>query len=105
MNSNSGSFYSQLCLSCCSCLFHQWLHSIYSRRQKSIYEQLFLREQEFRMAQEEFRITLYSIGDAVITTDPSGHIRHMNMAAEKLTGWRESEASGKRFEECHQNKT
>jgi PAS domain S-box-containing protein len=72
---------------------------LYNRRQKSIYEQLFLREQEFRLAQEEFRITLYSIGDAVITTDPEGNIRHMNMAAEKLTGWKESEASGKRFEE------
>ncbi len=72
---------------------------LYSRRQKSIYEQLFLREQEFRLAQEEFRITLYSIGDAVITTDPGGNIRHMNMAAEKLTGWRESEAAGRRFED------
>ena len=60
---------------------------------------MFLREQEFRLAQEEFRITLYSIGDAVITTDPGGNIRHMNMAAEKLTGWRESEAAGKRFED------
>jgi PAS domain S-box-containing protein len=72
---------------------------LYSRKQKSIYEQLFLREQEFRLAQEEFRITLYSIGDAVITTDPAGNVRHMNMAAEKLTGWKESEAKGKRFEE------
>jgi PAS domain S-box-containing protein len=72
---------------------------LYSQRQKSIYEQLFFREQEFRQAQEEFRITLYSIGDAVITTDPGGIIRHMNMASEKLTGWKESEASGKRFED------
>jgi PAS domain S-box-containing protein len=72
---------------------------LYSRKQKSIYEQLFLREQEFRLAQEEFRITLYSIGDAVITTDPAGNIRHMNVAAEKLTGWRESEVLGKRFED------
>lgn len=72
---------------------------LYSRRQKGIFEQLFLREQEFRMAQEEFRITLYSIGDAVITTDPDSNIRHMNMAAEKLTGWKESEALGKRFED------
>jgi PAS domain S-box-containing protein len=72
---------------------------LYSRRQKSIYEQLFLREQEFRLAEEEFRITLYSIGDAVITTDPAGNIRHMNIASEKLTGWKESDASGKRFEE------
>jgi PAS domain S-box-containing protein len=72
---------------------------LYSRKQKSIYEQLFLREQEFRLAQEEFRITLYSIGDAVITTDPSGNIRHMNMAAEKLSGWIESEVLGKRFED------
>jgi len=72
---------------------------LYSRRQKDFYEKLFLREQEFRMAQEEFRITLYSIGDAVIITNPEGNIRHMNMAAEKLTGWKESEASGRHFEE------
>lgn len=42
--------------------------------------------------EEWFRTTLYSIGDAVITTDAKGKILQMNPVAERLTGWRESEA-------------
>lgn len=42
-----------------------------------------------------FRTTLYSIGDAVITTDKQGVVLHMNPVAEQLTGWNESEAQGK----------
>lgn len=41
------------------------------------------------------RITLNSIGDAVIATDLEGHIVRMNPVAEKLTGWRFPEARGK----------
>lgn len=41
-----------------------------------------------------FRTTLYSIGDAVITTDEKGNIRNMNQIAESLTGWTEKEAKG-----------
>ena len=42
-----------------------------------------------------YKTTLYSIGDAVITTDHKGSVRQMNYLAEKLTGWKESEAAGK----------
>ena len=50
-----------------------------------------------KIKQEEslFRTTLYSIGDAVITTDKNGNVQHMNPIAEKLTGWNEENAKGK----------
>jgi PAS domain S-box-containing protein len=43
---------------------------------------------------ELLAVTLSSIGDAVITTDVQGHITSLNLAAEKLTGWSQLEASG-----------
>jgi PAS domain S-box-containing protein len=52
-------------------------------------------EQAVRDSEERFRITLYSIGDGVITTDTAGLVRQMNRVAETLTGWTEEEAQGK----------
>ncbi len=46
-------------------------------------------------AERWFRTTLYSIGDAVITTDCRGCVLQMNPEAERLTGWHEAEAQGK----------
>lgn len=66
----------------------------YRYRQVRLYRDLYRSERETRMAQEEFRTTLYSIGDAVITTDTEGLVRQMNPVAEQLTGWLESEAKG-----------
>jgi signal transduction histidine kinase/CHASE3 domain sensor protein len=45
------------------------------------------------------RTTLYSIGDAVITTDTEECVQLMNPMAERLTGFSESEARGKRLDE------
>ena len=64
----------------------------YRRRQANLYRDLYRSEREQRETQEEFRTTLYSIGDAVITTDDAGRIRQMNPVAEQLTGWPETEA-------------
>ena len=40
------------------------------------------------------RVTLSSIGDAVITTDTNANVTFLNPAAESLTGWSLQEASG-----------
>ncbi len=49
---------------------------------------------ELRTNEENLRITLQSIGDAVIVTDAAGVITNMNPAAVKMTAWREKEAIG-----------
>jgi PAS domain S-box-containing protein len=46
-------------------------------------------------SRELLRVTLASIGDAVITTDVDGKIAYLNAVAEALTGWRQAEAAGR----------
>ena len=46
-------------------------------------------------SEENLRITLHSIGDAVISTDIDGRVTRMNPVAETLTGWTVAEAVGK----------
>ena len=55
--------------------------------------------QEVLNREAELKATLYSIGDAVISTDALGQIMIMNPVAERLTGWREEEARGKHIQE------
>ncbi len=52
-------------------------------------QNLALRETE----NEDIRIILNSIGDAVIATDTAGHVTQMNSVAEKMTGWTAREAA------------
>jgi diguanylate cyclase (GGDEF)-like protein/PAS domain S-box-containing protein len=53
------------------------------------------RAQETRSrTNEEARATLESIGDAVITADPTGSITYLNPVAERLTGWAGVDALG-----------
>ncbi len=51
-------------------------------------------EVELRKQQEWLRVTLASIGDAVITTDRGGCITFLNPVAERMTGWKMDEAAG-----------
>ncbi len=68
------------------------LSFFYTTRQKQLYQNLWLSEQEYS-------ITLSSIGDAVITTDTEGRVTFLNPVAEKLTGWKNSEAINKNVED------
>lgn len=44
---------------------------------------------------ELLRVTLQSIGDAVITTDVAGRVTWLNPVAERLSGWLQTEAAGR----------
>lgn len=48
---------------------------------------------------ERLRVTLGSIGDAVITTDTAGNIAYLNAVAQTMTGWSELEAIGRPLHE------
>ena len=49
--------------------------------------------------QDRARVTLDSIGDAVINTDLLIRVTYLNAVAEKMTGWTRQEASGHRVED------
>src|SRR4051812_36930290 len=52
-------------------------------------------ERELAAERERLRITLASIGDAVISTDAEGRVVYLNRVAETLTGWTQEEAAGR----------
>ena len=72
---------------------------VYRRGQAGLFRDLYESERRQLEIQQIFRMTLYGIGDAVITTDSGGRVRVMNPVAETLSGWREEEAWGKPLEE------
>ena len=57
-------------------------------------ERYFNQNQKIKEAEEFYRTTLLSIGDAVICTDDKGNVNQMNTVAEKLTGWKFHEVKG-----------
>ncbi len=59
------------------------------------------REAKEQLFQEKERaqVTLQSIGEAVITTDPTGVVDFMNPEAEHLTGWQAASACGRHLNE------
>lgn len=50
-------------------------------------------EEALRNSEQNLRITLQSIGDAVIVTDVQSRVKLMNPIAEKLTGWKFQDAN------------
>ncbi len=52
-------------------------------------------DRQLREQREWLRVTLTSIGDAVIATDNSARISFVNPVAESLTGWKSDEGIGK----------
>jgi PAS domain S-box-containing protein len=75
------------------------LVALNSAQRHRLYESLHATERKRRLALEEMRATLRGIGDAVISTDELGRVRHMNPVAESLTGWSETEARDRPLEE------
>lgn len=55
-------------------------------------------EAELYEQRDRLQVTLYSIGDGVITTDVEGRIEFMNPVAESMTGWNLEEVIGKPHE-------
>jgi len=58
-----------------------------------------LAEAALRSEEERMRVTLASIGDAVMATDGEGRVTYSNSVAETLTGWRLEEARGRPLQE------
>jgi PAS domain S-box-containing protein len=51
-------------------------------------------ETALRESQQWLRVTLTSIGDAVVTSNAEGRVTFLNAVAESLTGWKTEEALG-----------
>ncbi len=56
-------------------------------------------EEALAQASTRYRVTLESIGDAVIATDAAGAVTFMNAVAQRLTGWSFKEAEGRHLDE------
>jgi PAS domain S-box-containing protein len=61
-------------------------------------EALERRSSELAEQREFFRVTLASIGDAVLTTDTEARITFLNPVAETMTGWKLEDAVGQPLE-------
>ena len=55
-------------------------------------------EEQVHEQREWLRVTLASIGDAVIATDTEGRVTFLNAVAQELTGWTQDDAEGQPLE-------
>jgi PAS domain S-box-containing protein len=60
----------------------------------SLRRQIEEQRREIEWSRNQLRVTLASIGDAVIATDPAGNVTFLNPVAERLTGWQSEDARG-----------
>ena len=72
--------------------------TIFIARQRAEAELVEAKEELWKQS-EWLRVTLASIGDAVITTDTAGNVLSMNNVAETLTGWKIEDAKGRPLEQ------
>lgn len=74
-----------------------WLQSTleYVARRKATEAEWRLADEALFEEKERARVTLGSIGDAVLVTDTEGNVSYLNPVAESLTGWSFSIAYGK----------
>src|SRR6476660_9681237 len=73
----------------------QLIRSVAEQNAQSIHLARRRADEALRKQSDWLRVTLSSIGDAVISTDVEGRVTFMNRVAESLTGWGEAEALGR----------
>ncbi|GGC09146.1 hypothetical protein GCM10011352_39370 [Marinobacterium zhoushanense] len=62
-------------------------------------ERLLLTAEALSEEKERAEVTLHSIADGVITTDPQARITYLNPVAEKMLGWPLEQAQGRAFDD------
>ena len=80
----------------------QLLRSVVQQNAQSIHLARRRAEEDLRKQSDWLRVTLSSIGDAVITTDVEGRVTFMNRVAESLTGWVQAESMGRSLTDIFQ---